>query len=64
MKVNGEDHSPAEAVTVFELIESFHLNPSLVAVELNGEICMRDEWKKTALKEEDKVEILRFVGGG
>jgi thiamine biosynthesis protein ThiS len=35
-----------------------------VAVELNRSIVARDQWAKTNLAEDDRLEIVHFVGGG
>ncbi len=47
-----------------QFIKSLGLDPRTVAVERNGEIVRRDNWEITELLEEDKLEIIRFVGGG
>lgn len=53
-----------EGMTAAALLEQLKLNPGLVVVELNLEILKRDDLAKTALNEEDQVEIVHFVGGG
>ncbi|MBF7047831.1 sulfur carrier protein ThiS [Campylobacter volucris] len=35
-----------------------------IALELNGEIIPRDKFENLILKENDKAEIVTFVGGG
>ena len=35
-----------------------------IAVELNGQIIPRSCYAKVKLKADDKLEIVRFVGGG
>ncbi len=40
------------------------LAPQRVAIELNGQVARRDEWAQTVLRENDRVEIVHFVGGG
>lgn len=37
---------------------------SRIVIELNGDILPRESYDTTILKENDKVEILTFVGGG
>ncbi|EPR8879088.1 sulfur carrier protein ThiS, partial [Campylobacter coli] len=36
----------------------------LIALELNGEIVPKSEFENLILKENDKAEIVSFVGGG
>jgi len=61
--VNGESH-PLDSGNLMQFIKSLGLDPRTVAVERNGEIVRRDNWEITELLEEDKLEIIRFVGGG
>jgi thiamine biosynthesis protein ThiS len=61
--VNGE------AIEVFgaslaDLITHLDLPSARIAVELNREVVRRNEWSGTILHEDDRVEIVHFVGGG
>jgi sulfur carrier protein len=49
---------------ISELISEKGLNPLTVIVELNAKIVRREFWESTCLAENDKIEILNFVGGG
>lgn len=62
--VNGTDLDTPEGGTVLSLLESKKLEPSTVVVEKNGDIVPGDQFATTRLGENDKLEILRFVGGG
>jgi thiamine biosynthesis protein ThiS len=62
--VNGEQIEFVENTTVSDLIEALRLSCSQVAVELNGEIVSRASFDDTLLHDDDKVEIVHFVGGG
>ena len=62
--VNGTPrHAPANA-SVLQLLESLGLNPSTVVVERNGVVVERSSYTAATLQEADRVEIVRFVGGG
>ena len=63
LRVNGENRS-FDGCTLRDLIGSMELNPSRVAVELNGNIVPRAEFGNTELKNGDSLEIVHFVGGG
>ena len=63
IRVNGENRR-FDDCTLSEVIVSMGLNPSRVAVELNGKIIPRAEFKDTPLKDGDSLEIVHFVGGG
>ena len=38
--------------------------PERVAVEINKEIIMQSDFAHTAVKDDDSIEIVSFVGGG
>ncbi len=63
LKVNGE-MKDTDASTLYDVIVSMGLDPSRVAAELNGRIVPRADFKDTAVKENDSLEIVHFVGGG
>ena len=64
MKVNGKQVELATKQTITEYLISLKINPGTVAIEWNGEILEREKWSETALNSEDKIEIIKFVGGG
>ena len=64
MHVNGKGREVQSGLSVFELVESFDLNPLLIVVELNREILDRDQFKDIRVSEGDTVELVHFVGGG
>ena len=35
-----------------------------IVAEYNGVILRKEDWTKTALKENDKLELIKFCGGG
>lgn len=64
MKVNGEKFEFREGMTVSDLIADMGFSEAMVAVELNLDILPRDSFSSTVLKENDCLEVVRFVGGG
>lgn len=63
--VNGKQTNINDGLTVNQLlIEANVKMPQMVSVELNGRILRRSEYDQIALKENDKVEFLYFMGGG
>ena len=50
--------------TVSDLLKELNLNNDIVAVELNKNIVHRENFEKTKLKNNDKIEIVTGVGGG
>ena len=63
LKVNGETKE-FDITCLFDIIIKSNLDPIRVAVELNGKIIPRSDFKSTILKDGDSLEIVHFVGGG
>lgn len=64
MKVNGNEISAKENMTVRQFLEEQGFRTDRVAVELNGNICPKSQFDKVILKDSDKIEVVSFVGGG
>ena len=62
--LNGETREFAHGLTVESLISTIGLEPTRVAIELNGNVVRRSDWQGTILHDDDRVEIVHFVGGG
>ncbi len=62
--INGEEQRVDDGLTVAGLIGQMGMKADRVAVELNREIVPRDRWPSTGLQENDRLEIVHFVGGG
>ena len=61
--VNGEPRDTS-APTLAELIEQLDLPAPRIAIELNREVVRRNDWGSTMLQDDDRIEIVHFVGGG
>ena len=64
IKVNGEDKSVPQNISILKLIESLKINKDRVVIELNKKILKKDLFDLTLLSENDQLEIVTFVGGG
>ena len=62
--VNGELREVSATSSLAELIAELELPVARIAIELNREVVRRSEWGKTMLKDDDRIEIVHFVGGG
>ena len=62
--VNGERCDVADGTTVDVLATSVIDRPRGVAVAVNGEVVPRSAWSATALKEDDRVEVVTGKQGG
>lgn len=63
VKINGQEIDAA-GKTVSEIIEKEGYNAARLAVELNGNIVPKAKYAETVVKENDVIEVVRFVGGG
>ena len=50
--------------SIFDLLKKYKLIKKKLAVEHNGRIIPKVSYKKKILKNNDKVEIVHFIGGG
>ena len=65
MMVNGnEERLPGVGMTLDAFLKHKGLQAGSVVVERNGDVVERSRFDVVALEEADRLEILRFVGGG
>jgi thiazole synthase len=62
--VNGEARELSGPLSLAELITQLDLPAARIAVELNLAVVRCHDWNTTILKDEDRIEIVHFVGGG
>jgi len=62
--LNGEPRSLPTGLTLDRLLAFLEMDPSRVAVELNGAIVRKPDWLSTEVLEGAQVEVVWFVGGG
>ena len=62
--VNGTMKEFTDRLTISSLLNQLAVQSEQAAVELNLAILDRADFSKTVLKDGDKLEIIRFVGGG
>lgn len=64
IQVNGEEREVSLNLSLQALINHLNLAPERIAIELNQTVVRRSDWPATLLAEDDRVEIVHFVGGG
>ena len=64
IQLNGKIITIRSNVTIYELLKKYKLNNKKVAIEHNGIIIPKLNYKKRYLKNNDKIEIVHFIGGG
>lgn len=64
LHLNGELRETPALTTVEDLATWLNLPTFGSAIELNGEVIRRADHPTTPLKEGDRMEVVRLVGGG
>jgi len=62
--LNGESRSVAAVTTIAALVRELNLLPATLLIEHNGLALHREEWNSRAVREGDKIELIRVVAGG
>ena len=64
IQLNGKKITIKPNITVFDLLKKYKLINKKIAVEYNGKILQKNSFKKKLLNNNDKIEIVHFIGGG
>ena len=64
IQLNGKKIQIKSKETIYDLLKKFNLNNKKVAIEHNGIIIPKSNYKKKYLKSNDKLEVVHFIGGG
>tara|TARA_B100000941_G_scaffold235024_1_gene177648 strand:- start:267 stop:485 length:219 start_codon:yes stop_codon:yes gene_type:complete len=64
IKLNGKFILVDRSLSIRSLIKKHKIPTKMVAIELNKNILEKSKFSKTILKDNDKVEIVHFIGGG
>lgn len=64
LEINGKKVELEEPTPLLAYIQRLGVDPLAVAVELNGDILDRAAYESVVLRDGDRVEIVRMVGGG
>ncbi|MBI3283475.1 MAG: sulfur carrier protein ThiS [Burkholderiales bacterium] len=64
IELNGAAHQLGEGATLHELIAALNLSGQAIAVAVNRQIIARPLWQQHSLQAQDKVDVVRAIGGG
>ena len=64
IKINGKFSTINENLTLLIFLKQLKIPLKKVAIELNHKIIDKNKISKIKLKQNDKVEIVHFIGGG
>lgn len=62
--VNGETREFNNSSTLQDIITNLQIENKVMAAAVNMNIVKKEDWSNFIPKEEDKIELLQFVGGG
>jgi sulfur carrier protein len=62
--VNGETRVCDEDTTLASLIKDLGIKVKVMAAAVNMQVVKKADWERHILQEDDRVELLHFVGGG
>ena len=64
IQLNGKKITIRPKITIYDLLKRFKLDNKKIAIEHNGIIIQKSNYKKKYLKGKDKLEVVNFIGGG
>lgn len=64
IKINGEEKIFEKDLSALDLLHNYKLDPSCTVVEVNSLILKKSELSNYIIKDNDIVELIRFMGGG
>ena len=64
IRLNGKNKLVDENSKIINLVKNLKIPVKKVAIELNQEILDKKKLNKIKLMENDKIEIVHFIGGG
>jgi len=64
IQLNGKQFQINAGINLNDLLNSLKIKINKVAIEVNGVIVEKGKYKKLKLNQNDKVEIVHFIGGG
>jgi len=64
IQLNGNPYEISSGTNLNELLNNLKIEKNKVAIEINGEIVEKKKYLNLILNQDDKVEIVHFIGGG
>ena len=64
ISINGDLRKFPQETNIVSVLESLNISSKHIAIEINENLVFRSDWQETNLKDGDKVEIVKAIGGG
>ena len=62
--INGETKEFQDELSLQNIIRDLQIESKVMAAAVNMNIVKKDDWSNYIPKNDDKIELLQFVGGG
>ncbi len=62
--INGEEKIVDNNKSIKQIMVDLEIIDKVMACAVNMDVVKKDEWDNFIPKENDKIELLQFVGGG
>lgn len=64
VRVNDKSVEVPDQIDVQTLLDTVDVPPNYLAVEINGDVIAREDYRATEVKAGDQIEVVTLVGGG
>ena len=64
IELNGAPHAVPPRQTLDQLVDALSLTGQALALAVNRAVVPRQQWPQRELQPQDKVDIVRAIGGG
>ncbi len=64
IQLNGKKKTIKKNMSISDVLIKYRLDQKKIAVELNGKILPKNKFKNRKIQNNDKIEIVHFIGGG
>ena len=62
--LNGDTKEIKQNLTLTNLLKDLEITSKHIAIELNDEVVFKSDWNSRILVSEDKLEVVKAIGGG
>jgi sulfur carrier protein len=62
--LNGKERQLPREMPIASLLETLGVDRRTVAVAKNGDVVPRDTFDRVVVRQGDRIEVVRMVGGG
>lgn len=64
LTINGKEQEIQEGLNLEEIMLHLKMQDKVMAAAINMQIVKKEQWNSLKPKNNDKLELLQFVGGG